>query len=201
MKVRNKHAWNIYAALTRLIHNVLLRGAVAGLAVMFFLASCTTAMEKQTTFVPAEDVSEKDLVNAQPSVDELCKYVLEKVEQNDIKSLEALAVSEDEVKRHIWPYSEWSRPERRMTFEFYWGDLHQKSIYALHKTMLNYGGKKFEYLNYRLAEDPMTYQDGKIYKDAWIQVRNDDGREGEIKIFGSVFELNGKYKIFSFVRK
>ena len=173
------------------------------LSLLFFLlTSCMTAVEKTAVpAVPHDTNDEKRLTNASSSIDELCKEVLEKVAQKDIKSLEAMALTEYEFKRYYWPHSEWSRPEVRMPFEFYWGLLHQRSSGALRGTLAKYGEKKFELISVHFAKETMEYQDVKIYPDARLTVRDEEGREREIEMFDSIIELNGDYKIFSYIYK
>jgi len=156
-------------------------------------------VDKPLTPVAPQDMQEEQgLVNARPSIDELCKEVLEKVAHKDAKALEALALSEDEFKNYYWPYSKWSRPETRMPFEFIWGDLHQKSSFALAGVLVRYGGKKLEYISVRFSEETVAYNDAKVHGGPVLTVRNEEGKEGDVKMFGAVFELNGAYKIFSY---
>ncbi len=172
--------------------------SLAGL-LFFLLTSCMAGVDKPLTPVAPQDMQEEQgLVNARPSIDELCKEVLEKVAHKDVKTLEALALSADEFKRYYWPYSRWSRPEVRMPFEFFWGDLHQKSSFALAGLLVKYGGKPLEFVNVRFSEEPVAYQDARVHGEPVLTVRDEEGKEGEVKMFGAVFELNGAYKVFSY---
>jgi hypothetical protein len=157
---------------------------------LFFLSVCSAC-------------DDRGLVNAKSSVDELCKGVLEGIAQNNIKSLEAMALTEDEFKRYYWPLSEWSRPEVRMPFEYYWGDLRQKSNNSLKRMLASLGGKKFELVHVYFGKKTMEFPDAKIniYRDTRLIVDNGEGEEQEIEVFGSIVEVNGQYKIFSYIYK
>jgi len=172
--------------------------SLAGL-LLLLLTSCLASVDKPLAPAAPQDMqNEQGLANARPSVDALCKEVLEKVALKDTKALEAMALNADEFKRYYWPYSEWSRPEVRMPFEFFWGDLHQKSSFALAGVLAAYGGKKLDFIRIRFSEEPVAYQEAKVHSGALLTVRNEEGEEGEVKMFGAVFELNGTYKIFSY---
>ena len=174
------------------------RLSMAGL-LLLLLTSCLAGVDKPLAPAAPQDMqNEQGLANARPSIDELCKEVLKKVAQKDTKTLEALALNSDEFKRYYWPYSEWSRPEVRMPFEFFWGDLHQKSSFALAGVLAAYGGKKLDFIRIRFSEEPVAYQNAKVHSGAFLTVRNEEGEEGEVKMFGAVFELNGAYKVFSY---
>lgn len=177
------------------------RYAIAGL-LFLFLTSCMAGIEKPVAAVVPQDTNnENGLTNAKSSIEELCKEVLDKTAQKDHNGLIALALTEDELKKYAWPYMELSRPEARMPFEYYWGDLQTRSLATLRDIMAHYAGKKFEFISYRFARETWEYGNGKVHRDTVLTVRNDDGQVGEIKVFGSVFELNGKFKLYSFARR
>jgi hypothetical protein len=115
--------------------------------------------------------------------------------------LEALALTEDEIKRYVWPYEKHSRPEVNMPFDFWWGELRKKSSFRLTQTLQKFGGKKFELTSVRFAEEAMQYNNATVHRDSRITVRNEEGQESVVEMFGSVFELNGQYKIFSYIYK
>lgn len=140
-------------------------------------------------------------VNARSSIDELCREVLGKVAQNDRASLEALALTEDEAKRFVWPYDEHSRPEVNMPFDFWWGDLHKRSSFRLTQSLQKFGGKKFELISVRFAKESMKYNDAIVQRDTHLTVRDEEGREWDVEMFGSIIELKGQYKIFSYIYK
>lgn len=143
-------------------------------------------------------VNAKSLGNASSSVDELCKEVLAKLAQNDIKALEAMALTEDEFKKYYWPHSEWSRPEVRMPFEYFWSDLNQKSSNALKGTLARFGGKNLQMVGIRFAKETMQYQEARVYRNPTLTVRDEEGQEQEVQLFGGIFELNGDYKIYTY---
>jgi hypothetical protein len=64
-----------------------------------------------------------------------------------------------------------------------------------------YGGKKFEFLGVRFAKEAMKYNNATVHRDARLTVRNEEGHEGEVEMFGSILELDGKYKVFSYIYK
>jgi hypothetical protein len=171
---------------------------------LFFLlmTSCMAGVEKTgTPLVPHATDNELGLTNASPSIEKLCKEVLEKIARKDLEGLVALALTEDELKKYAWPYMELSRSGRGMPFEYYWGDLQTRSLSTLNDIMGHYAGKKFEFISYRFERETWEYGAGKVHRDSVLIVRNDDGQVGEIKIFGSVFELNGQFKLYSFARR
>jgi hypothetical protein len=168
----------------------------------FLFIACVAAVDKpDANVVPQDKNSEHSLSNARSSIDELCKDVLKLIAKNDMKALKALALTEEEFKQYYWPYSDWSRPEVRMPFEFYWGDLHQKSSWHLRSMLQAYGGEKFEFIRVDFKGETMEFGNAKAHRDSRLIVKNEAGKEVWIEAFGSVFEMNGQYKVFSFIRR
>jgi hypothetical protein len=205
MNKSNPEAQNM---LLQLKHNRFLqvKGRVLFVLFLLFLLLTSCADQGLTNVEPLLDVTsdaEKGLTNARRSIEELCNEILERIAKNDIKSLEAMALTEDEFKRYYWPLSEWSRPEVRMPFEYYWGDLRQKSNNSLRRMLASLGGKKFEFVHAYFGKETMEFTDAKvnIYRDSHLIVDNEQGEEQEIEVFGSIIEVNGQYKIFSYIYK
>jgi hypothetical protein len=172
---------------------------ILGLLFLVLTSCATTDMEKPAAGVaPQEMKAEEGLTNAKASIEDLCKEVLERMAQRDIKGMHALALTEDEMRKHVWPYLELSRPGTNMTFERYWGDIQARSHGSFRDMYDHYGGKKFEFISYEFKKETWSLGSGKVHRDSLLTVRNEDGETGEVRVFGSVFELNGKFKFYSF---
>jgi hypothetical protein len=141
---------------------------------------------------------EEGLSNTSSSVDELCKKFLDGLAKKDSKALVSLALTQEEFKTYYWPYTEWSRPEVKMPFDFYWGNHHQKSVVALSNMLAASGGKQLDFLSVHFTKETVAYQDAKVHVAPLLTVRDEEGKEWDLKFFGAVFELYDKYKIFSF---
>ncbi|NWF75052.1 MAG: hypothetical protein HXY53_00520 [Nitrospirae bacterium] len=141
----------------------------------------------------------EELFNSKSSVEELSNSVLEALMKKDIKVLENLAMTRDEFYKYIWPEIPWSRPKTNMPFEYYWKDLHQKSSTSLRWILSEYGGQKFEFIKIYFAKDKRQYKKLNIYRDSRLIVEDEKGKQKEIELFGSIVELNGRYKILSYI--
>src|SRR5687768_11319639 len=79
------------------------------------------------------------LANASASPEGLASVVLDALSHGDRARLDALALSEQEFRDHVWPGLPAARPERNLPFSYVWGDLRQKSNIRLADTLRNYG--------------------------------------------------------------
>jgi hypothetical protein len=181
----------------RLMNN---RGSLFLLGLLFYLlTSCMAGIDKTPDSpLPQKTLLQEGLAPASSSIDELCEEFLSRLAQKDGDELVALALTEAEFKKYYWPHTEWSRPEVRMPFEFYWGNHHQKSVVALNNMLAAFGGKQLNFMRVRFTKDTAYYHDAKVHVAPLLTVRDEEGKEWDLKFFGAVFELNGKYKIFSF---
>ena len=138
------------------------------------------------------------LGHTHPSPASLASAVLDALARRDRATLEALALSETEFRDHVWPQLPTSRPERNLPFSFVWGDLRQKSGQTLSSVMLREGGKRYDLLVIRFAGHT-DYQTYRVHREATLRVRDRDGKEQDLRVCGSMFELDGAWKVFSYV--
>src|SRR5687767_7704130 len=84
------------------------------------------------------------LSNTQPTADALAREVLTALARQDSSRLEALALNEEEFRRHVWPALPAARPERNLPFSYVWGDLRQKGEMRLRATLGAHSGRRYE---------------------------------------------------------
>jgi hypothetical protein len=129
----------------------------------------------------------------------LARRVLEAIELNDRDGLQALALSEQEFRDHVWPELPAARPERNLPFSYVWGDLRQKSDLALRRTLAQHGGRHYDFIAVRSAGETTRYQTYAVHRETVLTVRDSDGTELTLRLFGSSIEKDGAWKVFSYV--
>jgi len=138
------------------------------------------------------------LVDTYPGAESLAEAVLEALARKDRSALEGMALSEREVRDHVWPELPASRPERNLPFSYVWGDLHQKSLGALSETLARHGGRRYDLV--RVTFNGQTdYQSFRVHREAAFHIRDTAGQEQTIRVCGSFIERDGAWKVFSFV--
>jgi hypothetical protein len=125
--------------------------------------------------------------------------VLAATERRDAGTLRALALSEQEFREHVWPELPASRPERNLPFSYVWGDLHQKSEASLNETLARVGGQKLALSAVTFSGETTRYGGFVVHRETVLRVRDGDGRVREMRLFGSAFEKDGAWKVFSYV--
>ena len=139
------------------------------------------------------------LSGSYPSASELATAVLGALERRDVTALHGLALDEREFENHVWPDLPAARPERNMPMSFVWGDLHQKSEASLGRTLASRGGQRFSLVSVRFAGGTTAYDSYLVHRQTVLGVRDSTGAEVNLRVFGSVLEKEGRFKVFSYV--
>ena len=139
------------------------------------------------------------LAHSQDSPEALARAVLSALERRDVDALNELAIDEGEFREHVWPELPAARPERNLPFSYVWGDLHQKSTARLGQTIAKHGGKAYKLVSMRFIGETTPYQSYRVHRDSEITLTDAEGGIQPIRLFGSVLEKDGRYKVFSYV--
>jgi hypothetical protein len=138
------------------------------------------------------------LAHTYQSPSSLASAVLDALARRDRAALEALALNETEFRDHVWTQLPAARPERNLPFSYVWGDLRQKSAQALGAALSREGGKRYELIDVRFA-DATDYRRYRVHRETTLRVRDDSGMERDLRVFGSMLEQGGVWKVFSYV--
>jgi hypothetical protein len=137
--------------------------------------------------------------HAERSADALARAVLLAIEQRDIDRLRQLALNEQEFREIVWPELPAARPERNVPFGYAWSDLRTKSETSLKNTLSTHGGRHLELVRVRFPGGTTQYDSYLVHRDTVVVARGTDGIEEDVRLFGSVLEQDGRFKVFSYV--
>lgn len=127
------------------------------------------------------------------------RAVLAAVERNDREALLGMALSADEFEHLVWPTLPVSRPEVGMPMAYVWNDTTTKSRGFVAETLHTYGGQRFDLVGIEFRGET-TYHDGyQVSRKAHLRVRDADGQERTIRVFGSIIRQNGRSKVYSYI--
>jgi hypothetical protein len=134
------------------------------------------------------------------SPEALARSVLKAFSEEDVDGLKRLPLSKEEFRIHVWPKLPASRSERNISFEYGWGDLHQKSVGSISSNFARYKGRKLELLSIQFKDGETDYGSFVVHRESMMRVKDrESGEEFDLALFGSVMEYKGRYKIFSYV--
>ena len=138
------------------------------------------------------------LPHARPSADALVEDVLIALAHRDAVQLRQLALSEDEFRDTIWPELPAARPERNLTADYVWCEQRTKSEAGLQSVLSEYGGRTLNLVRLEFRGETTQHRTFLVRRDPSVVVRGSDAQEQSLRLFGSIVERDGGFKIFSY---
>lgn len=125
--------------------------------------------------------------------------VLAALAAKDVGRLQSLAVSEGEFSATIWPELPSSRPEVNLPLPYAWGTLQQNSQAGLAMTLDAHAGRRYRLQRVEAGPTVTRYASFVIHRDVVVVVEDPAGAWQRLRLFGSLLEQGGRWKIFSYV--
>jgi hypothetical protein len=167
-------------------------GRLATLMVTVAVAACAAT-------APAPSMTAKPgLEPAFATVDELVAATVTALEAKDLDRLRQLAVTREEFRDLVWPGLDASRPERNLTWEFVWSQHEMRHERGLRRALDQFGGQHLEVraIRFEGVTEHGTY---RLHRSSTLEVVGPDGSVRTVRVFASVIEAEGRYKIYSFI--
>ena len=186
--------------------------AAAGLATTGFVGSgCGEAGSRGAREIPAAAAAATGdaggnagaaagaLAGTFDSAEAAARQALALIEAGDRDRIGKIALSEAEFRSLVYPALPASRPERNTSAEFLWGMLAQRSRNSLAFTLDRYRGRPLELVAVDFVGESTDYGPFRVHREAVLTVRHAEGEPSAVRLFGSMIEREGRFKIFSFV--
>lgn len=125
--------------------------------------------------------------------------LLDGLARRDEAALRSLALSEHEFRTVVWPSLPASRPEMNVPFDYVWGTLAQNSRGYLATLLRAHGGRRYSLVGLEFSGETTHYDGFIVHRDSRLIVRDEEGRQHRLALFGSLLEQDGRYKVFSYV--
>ncbi len=136
------------------------------------------------------------LVNAFSSSSALAGRFLRALAEHDQQALKALQLTKPEFCNLVWPELPSSRLPN-VTCEWAWEQAELNSLSGFGETLTEHQGRRYELVSMRFA-DTTSYASFKVHKAPRLVVKDESGRQKELRLFGALLERNGQFKLFSF---
>ena len=134
-----------------------------------------------------------------PTREAAAQAVVDAMAARDVDRLLTLAITDVEFRANIWPRLPASDPEVGMPVEYLWSDTNIKSRGQLAETLREYGGTRFTVDAVRFDGAPTAYEGFTVHPDARVVVRDASGAQRDLRLFGSMVETPGGWKIYSYI--
>ena len=170
-----------------------------------FLAGCSNASSNgdaapkaEKAALPAPAAVSSRLVNTRPSAEELARSFLTALALKDKERVKALRLTKQEFCQHVFPELPSSKLPN-VTCDFVWDQATMKSLGGFIEMWPRHEGRRYDLVSLRFKEGTDSYKTYKVHKETHLVVRDEAGREQELRLFGSMLEMDGQFKLFSFV--
>lgn len=117
----------------------------------------------------------------------------------DSGALRLLAITEAEFRDLVWPKLPASRPERNLPLDYVWKDLAAKSDANLRARLAGWQDRGFVLVSLTFNGGVENYGTFAVHRDTVLLLRDGDGKEQTGRLFGSIIEHKGRFKVFSYV--
>lgn len=177
------------------MHRAVFRFSRVGLCA--WLAGCSlllSAAASVTACAPAPT-----LKNTRETPRAVAEAVVSALDRKDADALMSLSVDQDEFRVLVWPKLPAARPERNLTWQYVWQDLSTKSRYHVQARLSAWPATAARVVDVKFGgpvEDHGTY---RIHRETLVDLRAPDGKTTTQRLFGSMIEQDGRFKVFSYV--
>lgn len=134
-----------------------------------------------------------------PSERAAAAAVLEALAAQDQDRLLTLSVTEAEFRTAVWPHLPASAPDVGMPVSYIWEDTSRRSRGELRQILREEGGRSLQLEDVTFGGPPRDYGPFRVYPDTRVTVRDRDGEVRTLRLFGSMLETNGAWKVFSYI--
>lgn len=132
------------------------------------------------------------------SKDATVEAFLAALASRDRATLEAITLNEREFRRGIWPALPASEPNVGMPPDYVWADTAQKNAGYLSQLLSEHGGIPYTLVVATFAGETSDYGAFRVHRKTVLDVRGPAGPV-TLRLFGSMVESGGRWKIYSLV--
>lgn len=144
--------------------------------------------------LPAAD----SLAGGAPSRDSLVARFVDAVARNDTAAVRGMVLDRAEYGWIYFPSLQRMNPGTSMQPEVMWLLHGQESQKGITRVLRRLGGGQARFGGYTCEQAPQVEGQNRYWHDCAVEVTAEDGDRATLKLFGSVIERGGRWKIVSY---
>jgi hypothetical protein len=133
-----------------------------------------------------------------PSKDEAVEVFLQALTARDRAALQAVVLTETEFRKYVWPALPASDPAVGMPVDYIAAEFRQKNEAFAAGLINDHGGKEYRLLAATFGGASTDYGSFRVHRETRLDLRGPTGVT-TLRLFGSMIESGGRWKIYSFV--
>ena len=139
-----------------------------------------------------------ELTEGASSPEGLADLFIQRLAAGDTLGLASLALSREEFAWLYYPHTMYTTPPYELSPALVWFQLQNRSSRGLNRALQRYAGEELHYTGIRCPDEGEAFGEGWIRHGCAVLGRLPDDTEVEERLFGSILELSGRYKLVGF---
>jgi hypothetical protein len=138
------------------------------------------------------------LSNGEGSMERLVEALIHRLEQADTAAVAAMPLTRAEFAWFYFPHTMYVEKPYELPPGFVWYHQQNRNSQGLRRLLRGHAGKELFYTGLRCPDDGEPFGPGRIWHGCMVLGELPDGEAVEERIFGSILERDGIYKLVSF---
>ena len=128
----------------------------------------------------------------------VAEAVVTALDSRDVAALELIAVNQLEFRRVVWPRQPAARPESHTPWQYAWRDLAARSRLQLRARVAEWRPEPVAVVEVGFDGERTDYGTYRVMRRSRVVLRDRAGRVTSTRLFGSVIEQRGHFKVYSY---
>lgn len=138
------------------------------------------------------------LTNASGSPEEACQRVLDALAISDAEAMHGLRITRYEHDSVLVPNMPIGQADPATTdLGYAWFLLEQNNVKGIRRAITKHGGKSFRVVSVRFTKPSQKHGPVTLHKGTEVTVKDGEGIEQVLPMFGSIIEHGGRFKVVS----
>jgi hypothetical protein len=142
-----------------------------------------------------------ELQNGSSSRDQLVQRFLRAMQDGDTLSLEKMQIDSAEFAWIYFPGSPYSAAPYELPPDYVWFHTRAESGKGLQRARRAMQGKRITFHGYSCNEEAERYGEALIWTGCQLRWTDADGKAWDFRMFGSIMEHRGQFKLVSYANK
>jgi hypothetical protein len=188
------------------------RGRVAVLAAVLASSACsaseggTSSSRHRDTLHPTEESLRRfraglpqatKLYPSFKSLEDVARAYVTALATNDRAAIAGTLMSRAEFAWLYYPESHISRPPYELPVGIAWFELEGNSLAGVRRALSSYGGRRIALRALECESRPVVHGENRLWNGCIVTLTLDDGRPARLRLFGSILERHGAFKLAS----
>lgn len=139
----------------------------------------------------------RQLAASSASPEDLARRFLVSLASDDLRGMRELRITKQEFCEFVFPELPASKTPN-VSCDWVWEQATLKSMAGMKRMLDGNQGKQYDLVSIRFAEAEQ-YASFRVLENPVATVKDESGATSEVRLFGSMLEMDGQYKLFSFV--